>query len=71
MSKRERLTNPPPVEPPEDLGEAVQARKAAERALRLSHARRGRVDRAVRALREIRRTNHFAATLDKIVRESP
>jgi hypothetical protein len=72
MSKRDRehLTNPPPAEPPDDLAEAVQARKAAEKALHLSRARRGRVDRAVRALKEIRRINHFATALDQISRDA-
>jgi hypothetical protein len=71
MSRRGRLTDPPPVQPPEDIAEAVQARKGAEKALRLTQARRGRVDRAVRALREIRRTNHWAQAIDQISRETP
>lgn len=68
--KHKRLKNPPPAHPPDDIAEAVRARKGAERALRLTEARRSRVDRVVRALREIRRTNHFAAALEQISKDT-
>lgn len=68
--KRMRKRLPAPDPPPEtDLPEAIQAREAAERALRLSQARRGRVDRLLRTWREVKRTNHLAAALEKIVRD--